>query len=271
VRRCERVGSILAAIGFGVMAVTLLTAGFASADWKVYVAPGLGISAATVETDGQFSLTPVSKASGSDDDSSPLLDLAIGLEVPMDELVPREWLRDVRLPDWPVRVEIEGAGLREYELRTNAGGDDFFTEFKAQTFFVNAWLDIPLIAAYQPVQYTFGLGRQPRIRRWLEPASLYIGAGVGAGFLEIDGTSNVVSGDDDPIDFAWNVGVGLNYALTDSIGLSAGYRYVGLGKHKIDLTGGIAGPNDEVEFDPEAHEFRVAIRIRVFEFLSPWR
>ena len=253
------------------MAVVLLAADFASADWKVYLAPGLGISAATIDTDGQFSQQPASKASGSDDDSSPLLDLAVGLEVPMDELVPREWLLDVRLPDWPVRFEIEGAGLREYELRTNAGGDDFFTEFKAQTFFVNTWVDIPLVAIYQPVQYTFGLGRQPQIRRWLEPASLYIGAGVGAGFLDIDGTSNVVSGDDDPIDFAWNVGVGLNYALTDLVALSAGYRYVGLGKHDIDLNGGVQGPNDEVEFDPEAHEFRVAIRIRVFEFLSPWR
>jgi len=271
VRRCERVGSTLVGIGLVAMAVTLLAADMASADWKVYVAPGLGISAASVDTDGQFSQQPASRMSGSDDDSSPLLDLAVGIEIPMDELVPREWLLDVRLPNWPVRFEIEGAGLREYEFRTNAGGDDFFTEFKAQTFFVNAWLDIPLIAIYKPVQYTFSLGRQPRIRRWLEPASLYLGAGIGAGFLDIDGTSNVVAGDDDPIDFAWNVGVGLNYALTEDVALSAGYRYVGLGKHDINLNGGIQGPNDEVEFDPEAHEFRVAIRINVFEFLSPWR
>ena len=235
------------------------------------MAPGLGISTATVETDGQFSLTPVSKASGSDDDSSPLLDLAIGLEVPMDELFPREWLLDVRLPNWPVRFEIEGAGLREYELRTNAGGEDFFTEFKAQPFPVNTWLAIPFTAAYRPLQYTFGLGKQPGVRRWIEPASFYIGAGIGAGFLDIDGTSNVLSGDDDPIDFAWNVGVGINYALTEQVSLSTGYRYVGLGKHTIDLRGGIAGPNDEVEYEPNIHEFRFAVRIRVFEFRSPWR
>ena len=268
-RRRKRVGSSF--VGIGGLAVTLLAAGIVSADWKLYVAPGLGISGAIVDTDGQSSVAPVTRLSGSDDDASPLLALAVGLEVPMDELVPREWLLDVRLPNWPVRVEVEGAGLREYEFRTNAGGEDFFTEFKAQTFFVNTWVDIPLVAIYRPVQYTFGLGRQPGIRRWLEPASLYVGAGVGAGFLEIDGTSNVLSGDDDPIDFAWNVGIGLNYALTESASLSAGYRYVGLGKHDIDLRGGVPGPNDEVEFDPQVHEFRVAIRIRVFEFLNPWR
>jgi hypothetical protein len=270
VGRCRRVGARVFRIGV-VAATLLLVAGFASADWKVYVAPGLGISAADVDTDGQSSVTPVTPLSGSDDDASPLLDLAVGLEVPMDELVPREWLLDVWLPNWPVRFEIEGAGLREYELRTNAGGEDFFTEIKAQTFLVNIWLDIPFTAAYRPLQYTFGLGKQPGVRRWIEPASFYIGAGVGAGFLDIDGTSNVLSGDDDPIDFAWNVGVGINYALTEQVSLSTGYRYVGLGKHTIDLRGGIAGPNDEVEYEPNIHEFRFAVRITAFEFLSPWR
>jgi hypothetical protein len=270
VRRCKRVRSIF--VSTCMLASTLFGAGQAIADWNVYVAPGLSISRATVDTDGQSSIPPaVTRMTGSDNDSSPVLDLAIGVEIPMDELVPREWLLDVRLPDWPVRVEAEVAGLREYEFRTVAGGEAFFTEFKTTTLLFNTWVDIPLISAYRPVQYTFGLGRQPAIRRWLEPASLYIGGGIGMGVLDIDGTSNVVSGDDDPIDFAWNVGVGVNYALNDQISLSTGYRFVGLGKHTVDLRGGVPGPNDEVEFDPQIHEFRVAIRIRVYEFLSPWR
>ncbi len=96
-RRFNRVGSIL--VGLGVIVVALLASSSTSADGKVYVAPGLGISGATVESDGQFSLTPVSTSSGSDADSSPLIALAVGLQIPMDELVPREWLLDVRLPD----------------------------------------------------------------------------------------------------------------------------------------------------------------------------
>jgi len=267
VARCRRFGCLLFASGL----LWLGLASPAAADWKVYVAPGLGISAASVDTDGQASVAPVTQLFGKDNDASPELDLAVGLEVPMDELVPREWLLDVRLPNWPVRFELEAAGLREYEFRTVAGGEDFFTDFEATTLFTNFWLDIPLVDAYRPVQYTFGLGRQPRVRRWLEPASLYLGGGIGFAALDIDGTSNVLSGDDDPIDFAANVGIGLNYALTRNIAISAGYRFVWLGEPEIDLRGGVPGPNDEVKFEPEVHEFRVALRIRVFEFLSPWR
>ena len=268
-RRCERVGSSF--VGIGVLLIGLLAAGQSAADWKVYVAPGFGISGAIIDTDGREASTPVDLF-GSDSDSSPLLDLAVGLEVPMDELVPREWLFDVRLPDWPLRVELEAAGLREYELRTDTSGPDgFFTEIKATTLFVNGWVDIPLTTIYRPIQYTLGLGRQPKIRRWLDPASFYIGAGIGVGFLEIDGTSNVLSADDDPIDFVWNVGAGFNYALTERVNLSAGYRFVSLGKQTIDLDGPVLNNGDEVEFDPQVHEFRIAIRVRVFDFLSPWR
>jgi opacity protein-like surface antigen len=59
------------------------------------------------------------------------------------------------------------------------------------------------------------------VRRWLEPASLYVGAGVGfTAVMDIDGTSNVVSVHDDPIDFAWNVGTGLSYAVSDRMTFS---------------------------------------------------
>jgi opacity protein-like surface antigen len=251
---------------------TWLAAGPSAADWNLYVAPGIGISGAMVDTDGQASQAPVTKFGGSDDDSSPLISGAVGLDVPMDELLPREWLGDTRLPQWPVRFELEYAGLRDYQFKTDVGNEDFFTELKAHTLMANSWVDFPLTTLYRPVQYTFGLGRQPRVRSWLEPASLYVGAGVGVGFLDMNGTSNVFSGDDKPIDFAWNVGIGLNYALTDSVSLSAGYRYVGLGKQKMDISGSVTpGPNDEFKLDPQVHEFRFAIRIRVFEFKSPWR
>ncbi len=268
---CKRTLSNL--FGLGVFGVCLLAAGPGVAEWKLYVAPGLGISAAVVDTDGSASAAPTVTLSGADDDSSPLLDLAFGLEVPMDELVPREWLLDVRLPDWPVRFEFEAAGLREYELRTDtSSADDYFTQIKAWTKFANFWLDVPLLAAYRPVQYTLGLGRQPRVRRWLEPASFYFGAGVGVTGIEFRGSANTILGNDQVYDFAWNVGMGMNYALTQSVVVSAGYRYVGLGKHDVDLGGSFtAGPIDSIEYDPQVHEFRVAVRIRVFEFPSPWR
>ncbi len=88
--------------------------------------------------------------------------------------------------------------------------------------------------------------------------------------LEIEGTNNVLSGKEEIYDFAWNVGAGVNYALTEFVELSVGYRYVGLGKREIDLFQRVA-PDGDVKFDPQIHELRVQIRVEVFEFLSPWR
>ncbi len=270
--RRKSIRSIL--IGGLIVVFQIMIASQSAADWKVYVEPGLGISAASVDTDGQASNAPTTSLFGSDDDSSPAISFAAGLEIPMDELVPREWLLDVRLPDWPVRIELEGTFLREYEFRTDTSAtDEFFSEVTVDgTLMVNFWLDIPLLAMYKPVQYTLGLGRQPGLRRWLGPASFYVGTGVGVGFYTIDGTANTILGDSDIVDFAWNAGFGLSYDLTENVAVSAGYRFVGLGKQNVDLNGPFTpGASDEVEFDPELHEFRFAIRIQVFEFFSPWR
>lgn len=258
-------------VAAGIVLLALLVAGPGRADWSVYIAPGLGISRAIVDSDGAEQTTPI-RFRGDDNDSSPALALAVGLEVPMDELVPREWLLDVRLPRWPLRVELEASGLREYEFRTDTTGqDDFFSEINVTTTFVNFWVDIPLVSVYRPVQYVFGLGRQPRVRRWLEPASLYLGGGVGFSAVEVDSTSNVLSAKDDLIDFAGNIGAGVNYDLTDRVALSLGYRFVGLPDQTFDLEGG-AGNNDEVDYQNwEVHEFRFAVKIRVWEFRSPWR
>lgn len=244
-----------------------------AAEWKVYVQGGLGISGAEVDTDGLVSDGVETALHGQDHDSSPLLDAAVGLEVPMDELVPREFLLKVRLPDWPVRLEVEAAGLREWEFSTVAGGEKFFTDVNATTVLFNSWVDMPLISLYQPLQYLFGLGRQPNVRRWMEPMSLYVGTGIGlTAQMEIDGTSNVVTAEDDIVDFAWNVGTGINYQFTDNIKLAVGYRYLGLGEPDVAAQGQIDdGQTDSVQYDLDVHELRVGLRVLVYEFPSPWR
>lgn len=267
-------GRIRIASGIAALVGSLvLAAGEGAAEWKVYVQGGIGLSGAEVDTDGQAGNAPVTRLIGKDHDSSPLLDFASGIEVPMDELVPREFLLKVRLPDWPVRSEIEAAGLREYEFSTVAGGERFFTELKATTVMFNQWVDIPLVAVAKPFQYLFGLGRQPRLRRWLEPASLYVGAGIGlTALMDVDGTSNVVGAHDDIVDFAWNVGTGLNVQMSERVTLSAGYRYVGLPNPSVSTQGPFApGAGNKVDYDLQVHELRIAIRVRVFEFASPWR
>jgi hypothetical protein len=255
--------------------VGLLFQGPARADWKVYGSADFGISSSSVDTDGNYGQGALAfKLKGVDEDSSPLVGGAFGLEIPMDEILPREWLLDVRLPDWPMRFEFEGAGLREYEFSTvGLGGDAFYSEVKVNTLFFNTWLDIPLISAYKPVQYLFGLGRQPRVRQWLEPMSWYMGVGVGVGFLDFKGTDNSLRLSDDIIDFAWNVGTGVNYDLTDRVTLSAGYRYVGVGDQEVDLLpiGVPDDPNAQLEFKQDIHEFRATVRVMLYDFLSPWR
>lgn len=265
-----RVGSGMAVV-FGML---LMGATESAAEWKLYVQGGIGLSGAEVETDGQVSDGVVTEVLGQDSDASPLLDAAFGLEVPMDEMVPREWLLKVRLPNWPVRVELEAAGLREWEISTVAGGEKFFTEIKSTTVLTNFWTDMPLVSLYRPVQYLFGLGRQPRVRRWLEPASFYLGAGIGvAAQMNFDGTSNVIFTRDDAVDFAWNVGAGFNMKMTERVTLSAGYRYVGFLDPTIDASGDsfTPGPDDEIDFKLNVHELRIGVRVRVFEFASPWR
>lgn len=266
-------------IGSGVFALVgalLLGAGESAAEWKLYVQAGMGLSGAEVQTNGILDdINPADpiRAGGRDTDSSPLLDASVGLEVPMDELVPRELLLAVRLPSWPVRFEVEAAGLREWEFTTVAGGEAFFTEIKSTTVLFNQWLDIPAISLYQPFQYLFGLGRQPRVRQFLGPVSFFVGTGVGVtALMDIDGTSNVVSVHDDPVDFVWNVGTGFNLKMTERVTLSVGYRYVGFMEQESQFQGpGGNDPNNKVDYDLDVHELRVGLRMRVFEFPSPWR
>lgn len=270
--RTRASGGLLAAF------LSVFIVGLASptrADVDLYLAPQFGISGLIADTDGDApNITPLI-FSGDDDDSSPLLGLAIGLEVPMNEIVPREWLADLRLPSWPVRFELEGSGLREYDLRTKgvAATEDFFTELMATTLYANVWLDVPMITIWRPFQYLFGLGRQPRVRSWLEPASFYLGSGIGMTHLDFDASDNTFRGKEEIIDFAWNVGAGFNYRLTERVTLSTGYRYLGLGAstgvQEIEL--GSSGPDGELEYDMQVHELRVALQIRVFSFRGAWR
>lgn len=138
------------------------------------------------------------------------------------------------------------------------------------TGLVNSWVDVPLVELWHPVQYLGGFGRQPQLRESLEPGSFYLGCGIGFSVLQVEGTDNVLSGSEEICDFTWNLGAGVNYALTDTVDLSFGYRYVGIGKQKIDLCN-VAVPDGDVKFDPHVHELRVQIHVEVYSFLNPWR
>jgi len=251
----------------------------ARADVDLYIAPQFGISALEAEAQGFAIIGNPVPLRGQDHDASPLIGGAIGLQLPMNEIVPREWLEDIRLPNWPVRFELEASGLRDFDFRTVGSGtsaSDFFTEVSATTLVANAWLDIPLATMWRPAQFVFGLGRQPRVRQWLEPGSFYFGSGIGFASIEIRATDNVFSGDREFIDFAWNVGAGIKYSLTDRVSVSAGYRYLGLGAGAGSVDRNLQMlPNEtivgEAKFDLQVHEFRVGIQIDLISFRGGWR
>lgn len=254
-----------------VAASLVLVAGRSTAEWKLYAQGGIGLSGIEIDTHGLADTTPDVPINGRDHDTSPLLDATFGIEVPMDELVPREFLLKVRLPKWTVRSEVEAAGLREWETSTDVNGESFFSEIKSTTVMFNQWLDVPAIAPYSLIQYMFGLGRQPNVRRLLEPVSIYSGLGVGlAPQMDVDGTSNVIAIHDDPIAFAWNAGIGLNFAVNPKTAFSVGYRYLDILAPAAAVQGSTT-PGFKFHYDLDVHELRVALRYRFFEFASPWR
>jgi len=154
----------------------------------------------------------------------------------------------------PVRAEIEYAAFSEAEAKrsftTNDEHETLKQKLNIQTLFLNAYWDINTGTQFTP----------------------YIGAGIGMGFI---GTKGSERGYDvnDPDDswggstgsktvtnFAWNVGAGLGYDITDNWSLDVGYRFVGLGSVKTksfrDGDDKIYGKTDNLY----QHQFAVGVR-----------
>ena len=73
----------------------------------------------------------------------------------------------------------------------------------------------------------------------------YVGAGLGLGFIGTNGLvdyfdgsaiTRFSTGSKSITNFAWNIGAGVGYNITDSINVDAGYRFVGLGSVKTRAT-----------------------------------
>lgn len=265
------------------LAVVCLVAAPANATWQLYTSGDFGYSIAK----GKVSGSADADASGDDDffsgkdnDVSPLIGGSIGVEIPLFELTPWRMPYDIRLPDWPVRIELEASGLRDYELETDgffaSGGasDPFNTDVKLWTFMQNVWLDIPLKGLYRPISATSGfLFRQPRLpwlRRFLQPATMYAGLGIGFSHLDVDSSESNFEGSNKKYDFAYQFGTGLGYQLTDYVNLGVGYRFIKPSKIKLSLSDDADRPGD-LESSNDIHEIRFSLRIRVFDLPYPWR
>lgn len=253
----------------------------ASATWQLYMSGDFGYSIAESKLRGEVDLAgEMTRFSGKDTDVSPAVGGAFGVEIPMFELTPWRMPFDWRLPEWPVRFEFEASGLREYRPKTDGlvvlgdVTDPFHSKVKAWTFMNNVWVDIPLRGLYRPLSATnervLGDTRMPRLKRFLEPLTMYAGLGIGFSHLEIKTASPDYEAGKKKYDFAYQFGTGLGYQVSDFVNLGIGYRYIKPSKLKLRPED-TAGETGTARFNTDIHEVRFVARVRIFDLPYPWR
>jgi len=146
----------------------------------------------------------------------------------------------------PVRTELEYAVFSEVSGKKSSQYSDFAglgmwtppvnvsvkQKLQVQTLFVNTYYDF----------------------RNSTPITPYIGAGLGMAFINSKGNFTFDDGVFDPAEhigismgsktstnFAWNIGAGVAYDITDYISLDLGYRFAGLGKAETKSASGDNG------------------------------
>lgn len=259
--RCpDRFRPALLALLCSCTALALFAAPAPAAD--LYVSGVIGISSATGDT--KFSQDLDNTFSGSDDDTSPVYGGAIGMAFPLSELIPWrlripsfdvpvwpgkaahfEGSEDFRFPGWRTSLEIEAQTGRDYEIITKGASaiTPVIANVSSSSFMTNFQLDVPIQA---PLHIFFG--RLPM----LEPVTLFGGVGVGASLNEIEANDTVFGKDSDKgFTFAHQFRAGIGYALTDSIHVSAGWRYYNLGELEV----GTGAANGKVTSEVVANEF----------------
>ena len=137
----------------------------------------------------------------------------------------------------PVRAEVEYALRGNSEKSWNYDVLGVKGAWNASTLFLNLYYDFRNSTAFTP----------------------YVGAGLGMAFNYANYTLSApgynANFDDHATTFAWNVGAGVAYDITDSFAVDLGYRYVNLGYYEVDLPAGA-----KVKNQPCNHEFMLGLR-----------
>ena len=227
---------------------------------ELTVSGGLSISGGMAKAGGDSDLGGgvLFPNNGDDSDSSPIYGGSLGYEFPVNEILPADYDSPFPLPSWRMRWEIEAHGGRDYELVT-PGPDPYLTRVSSWAVLQDAWLDVPVHPA---VAWAFG--RVPLV----EPLSFTSGAGIGLGSTSLSTSNNILRGKADELHFAWLVGAGFSYDLTERVALDAGYRYVDLGEFSYALRMGPT-PAGRFTMSLASHEFALGVRVRFLSVASP--
>ena len=239
----------------------------------LYFAGRAGFSNGTASGNGTNMLVGPS-LKGDDGDSSPVYGGALGVAVPLSDVIPWSlripsfdvpyWpgramhvsgSEDFRFPGWSTLIEAEAMTGREFRFSTPGASPltPYNSEVKATSFLANVRLDVPIRA---PMTALFG--RLPM----LDPLTLYGGGGVGMGLTDLKTTDTVNAGSDQSFAFAYQFMAGVGYAISDQMHLSLGWRYYDLGKLKTNLD---QGPNPgSFSADISANEFTTSLRFHFY-------
>lgn len=197
--------------GLLALAVVLVTPSLASAAGQtgVYVAPKIGYSFVqmnSMKLVAGGTLVNGSAGMGSKDDDAFGGGLAIGYDFYKKFQV-------------PVRTEVEYTAFSQVEGKKSYDGFVAKQKLQPQILFVNAYYDFHNSTAFTP----------------------YAGAGLGmaiiddkghAAYDDAGGRDSGSTKSKNSTNFAWNVGVGVVYDITDYFSLDLNYRFAGLGSAK---------------------------------------
>jgi opacity protein-like surface antigen len=160
-----------------------------------------------------------------------------------------------------VRAEIEGFSERDYSFTTNSfpgwpGPITFFYtgDFEAWTVMGNLWVDYPLSNLWPDL---------PVVRNLVA----FGGAGFGVARTELAMTDGVVIADGKDTNFAWQIGAGLGYAITDWLTFEVSYRHIDIGETKVDMNIVGAGfPAGNYELKVNSEQVVGGLRVTFFSF-----
>lgn len=238
---------------------------------ELYLSGDLGISWTSIDGVGTNDIVGVSN-SGSSEDSTPVYGGALGMMFPMNDVLPWRWnmpgfsvpywpgraLRfeggETHFPDWEMRAEIEYLGGRDAELSTPSFNaiEPYRSDIESWSLMGKLRLDVPVRTPVRAL-----LGRTP----FLEPLSIYAGAGAGYAFTDLAVNTAVLFGGDKTEELAWQALAGIGYQLNDRVKLSLGWRYLDFGSAKAQLydTAGINRGRYRIDLD--AHEFTASLSV----------
>jgi opacity protein-like surface antigen len=151
--------------------------------------------------------------------------------------------------DYTARTRGEAKSSRDFTEDANLYGEEMKDKVSLQTLMLNSWVDIPTGTAFTP----------------------YLGGGVGFGFIGYKGQYNVtdktggiddehVSKSKSTTNFAWSLGGGVAYDITDNWTVDLGYRYIDAGKVSMRLIDGLGEDFDKRKIKVQSHDVMLGIR-----------